>query len=82
MILNKMPTQQEYDRQMQLTADHCCYGQYCTDTYYSEDDDKCHSTFFDLSDWKRQLGVFSVVVVIAFLVLVVFMFRNSGEKKQ
>ena len=38
---------EESQKLTQLTYDKCCDGNPCTDTYYSEEDNKCHMVKFD-----------------------------------
>ena len=84
-ILSKVPNQVEFDRQTQLTYDKCCNGNMCSDTYYSEKDNLCHSTFVYnlLTKWYFTIPlVFGVAIVLGLIVRVGSTKENIKRKRK
>ena len=73
LIISKIPNQEEWGRQSQLTYDKCCNGNPCTDTYYDEEDGKCHSTFYlpHLTKWYVTIPI---VLGVAFILTLIIRF--------
>ena len=67
-LVNKVPTKEQSDefiKYNKLISEHCCNGQYCTDTIYNEKDGKCYSTLYGLGDASKQIIILLWAVVIA-----------------
>lgn len=80
-VLSAIPTS---DR-IQLNYDKCCGGNPCTDTYYSEKDGLCHSTFEHTSfyPWNSPLKTLMVVVIlgVALTILLYIKFLTAKANK-
>jgi len=69
---------------MQQTYDKCCNGSMCSDTYYSQEDKKCHSTFenqvFNFQSFFITLGI--GILATFFLTIIVNWINPSQEDKK
>ena len=69
----------------ELTKEKCCGGMDCTDTYYSERDQQCHSSFesFSLSSWISVLAVVIIgSLVLTILFYIVPNYDEYGKKRK
>ena len=84
LIFNILVAIPSSDR-MQLNYDKCCGGNPCTDTYYSEKDGLCHSTFEHTSfyPWNSPLKTLMVVVIlgVALTILLYIKFLTAKANK-
>lgn len=77
-----IPPKEEFDRLNQLTYDQCCDGKVCTDIYYSEEDNKCHSSFYYpvLYSWKVTVPLILGIATILLITSIIFRRRVKQEQ--
>lgn len=70
----------EMEENQRITNEKCCGGQYCTDVYYDNHDNKCHSTFYLQEVLNGNESIWKLIVpisIIAFTLLFLFWYFKT-----